>query len=123
MEQFIKQVSSDLKQALTDLQKIIPFSEEAILVIGTSTSEVVGEQIGTSGSELVAEAIFHELIKVQKQTKIQLAFQCCEHLNRALVVERHVARNRRLEVVSAVPIRKAGGAMATYAFANMKIQC
>lgn len=119
MEQFIKQVSMNLQRALNDLQKVHRFSEESLLVVGASTSEVIGEQIGSNGSELVAEAIFNGLANVQNQTNVQLAFQCCEHLNRALVVDRQVARERRLEIVSAIPIRKAGGAMATYAFSQL----
>jgi uncharacterized protein (TIGR01440 family) len=84
--------------------------------VGCSTSEVIGERIGTSGTVEVAEMIFRCLKKFQADTGMELAFQCCEHLNRALVVERAVADERRFDEVSVVPVRKAGGAMATYAF-------
>jgi len=104
---------------------VIEFKEQAafkpgqLLVIGCSTSEVMGERIGTSGTLEVAEMIFRQLKKLQEETGIHLAFQCCEHLNRALVIERSVAATRRFEEVSVVPVRKAGGAMATHAFAKM----
>ncbi|KMK78269.1 TIGR01440 family protein [Alkalihalobacillus pseudalcaliphilus] len=116
MEINMEQLRHDLEQLLHDLKLAKPFTEKTLLVIGCSTSEVLGERIGTSGSQDVAAVIFSTL---QKE-KIQLAFQCCEHLNRALVVERELAEEKGYEPVSAIPIRKAGGAMATYAFSQMK---
>jgi uncharacterized protein (TIGR01440 family) len=113
-------MSIDLNQALADLQKVVPFTKETLLVVGTSTSEVVGAHIGSNGSRAAAEAIYAALKKTQDETGVQLAFQCCEHLNRALVLESEVAKQRGYEAVSAVPIRKAGGAMATFAFSRMK---
>ena len=59
-----------------------------ILVIGCSTSEVLGKHIGKAGSEEVAAAIYRGIREVQQEHGFALAFQCCEHLNRALVVER-----------------------------------
>ncbi|KGA97046.1 hypothetical protein AJ85_15140 [Alkalihalobacillus alcalophilus ATCC 27647 = CGMCC 1.3604] len=116
MELNIEQLKDSLKKALADLKKAKPLTEHSLLVIGCSTSEVIGATIGTSGSNDVAEAIFDVL----QDEKVALAFQCCEHLNRALVVERELAERKFYEPVSAIPIRKAGGAMATYAFSQMK---
>lgn len=87
-----------------------------LMVVGCSTSEVIGEKIGTAGTVEVAEMIFRQLKQFALATGINLAFQCCEHLNRALVVERSVAETCGLDEVSVVPVRTAGGAMATYAF-------
>ncbi|WP_281274508.1 TIGR01440 family protein [Aquisalibacillus elongatus] len=92
---------------------------KGLMVIGCSTSEIAGEHIGTSGSTEIAEAIFTALEAFRNETGIELAFQCCEHLNRALVVERHVMQERGLEEVSAIPHAKAGGSMATFAFEQM----
>ncbi|WP_453992978.1 TIGR01440 family protein [Bacillus nitroreducens] len=89
-----------------------------LLVVGCSTSEVIGERIGTAGSEEVAEMIFSELDSLRKRVGIELAFQCCEHLNRALVVERDTALHKNFEQVTVVPVRTAGGAMATYAYSH-----
>ncbi|MCK0470038.1 TIGR01440 family protein [Halalkalibacter sp. APA_J-10(15)] len=119
MEPFTKQLSTDLKVALADLQQAFPFTEDSLLVVGASTSEVIGAQIGSKGSEAVADTIFQVLAEIRARTNVQLAFQCCEHLNRALVVERKTARDRRYEIVSAIPIRTAGGAMATHAFGQL----
>ncbi|MDT8860440.1 TIGR01440 family protein [Alkalihalobacillus sp. MEB130] len=116
----IDQIKQQLSQALQDLHKAFPLTEEALLVVGTSTSEVIGAHIGTNGSHEVAEVIYRELEQLHKDTGVQLAFQCCEHLNRALVLDEKVAKQRGYELVSAIPIRKAGGAMATYAFKKMK---
>ncbi len=115
----IHQWEKELETILTEFKEQAGFRSGQLLVIGCSTSEVAGERIGTAGTFEVAEMIFHSLKKLQAETGIHLAFQCCEHLNRALVVERSVASARGFEEVSVVPVRKAGGAMATYAFEHM----
>lgn len=109
---------NELRTMLTDLEKQSSFQAGDIFVVGCSTSEVIGEKIGTAGTVEVAEMIFSELQAFQDRTQADLAFQCCEHLNRALVVERETAARNRLEAVTVTPVRTAGGAMATYAFSN-----
>jgi uncharacterized protein (TIGR01440 family) len=108
----------NLQTILDEFLEQTPLSEKNILVVGCSTSEVIGEKIGTAGTFDVAEMIFRQLKRVQNQTGVQLAFQCCEHLNRALVVERPTLEEKGLEEVSVVPARTAGGAMATFAYEN-----
>lgn len=115
----IQEWEKEWNAVLTDFKEQVSFKPGQLMVVGCSTSEVIGERIGTSGTLEVAEMIFRGLKKLQEETGIQLAFQCCEHLNRALVVERGVAVERRLEEVSVVPVRKAGGAMATYAYEQL----
>ncbi|WP_226671464.1 TIGR01440 family protein [Metabacillus litoralis] len=109
----------DLTFLLVDFQKQAKLSSGDLLVIGCSTSEVIGEKIGTAGTEEVAEMIFNALADFQKSTGIHLAFQCCEHLNRALVLEKSVVKEHKFPEVTVIPVRKAGGAMATYAFNSM----
>lgn len=111
---------NQLNTVLTDLKQQASLSKNQILVIGCSTSEVIGEKIGTSGTQEVAEMIFNELKELQQLTGVMLAFQCCEHLNRALIVEKEVAITKGLEMVTVIPVQKAGGAMATYSFNHMK---
>ncbi|WP_102348234.1 TIGR01440 family protein [Bacillus sp. Marseille-P3661] len=111
---------TQLRTVLDDLQAAASLTQGQILVVGCSTSEVIGERIGTAGTEEVAETIFETLQQFQKEAGVALAFQCCEHLNRALVVESETAITRQLEIVSVVPVRKAGGAMATYAYKRFK---
>lgn len=113
-------IQNEVTQALEDLNASFPFNGDHLLVVGTSTSEVLGEQIGTSGTIEVAEQIFHAISQLQQKTNVQIAFQCCEHLNRCLVIEREIAKKLGYEVVSVVPSAKAGGSMATYAFKHLK---
>ncbi len=109
-----------LQRILTEFQEIAQLHSKHLFVVGCSTSEVIGKRIGTEGTLEVAEMIYHELAAFATQTGIQLAFQCCEHLNRALVLPREVAEERGYDEVSVIPVRKAGGSMATYAYQQMK---
>jgi len=90
-----------------------------LFVVGCSTSEVVGQAIGKGGSSEVAQAIFDGIYPALSAAGIQLAVQCCEHLNRALVVERATALRFNLEVVSAIPYPDAGGFFAAYAWGQL----
>lgn len=109
----------ELEKILTEFKEKVSFTKSQVLVIGCSTSEIVGKQIGTAGTEKVAAFVLRQLQQLRDETGVQLAFQCCEHLNRALVVERETMVNRNLEEVSVVPVRTAGGAMAAYAYGKM----
>lgn len=91
-----------------------------LFVIGCSTSEVAGKHIGTSGSDHVAARIFSSLQKLQERTGVHLVFQCCEHLNRALVMEYETAKQCGLTEVSVIPHRDAGGSMATHAYTQFE---
>src|SRR5690625_3775265 len=82
--------------------------ENDIFVVGCSTSEVAGEKIGTSGSDEIAAQLFDGFKRLKKAANIHLAFQCCEHLNRALVVERETMTKFNLEQVTVIPTPSAG---------------
>ncbi|WP_035187586.1 TIGR01440 family protein [Alteribacter aurantiacus] len=115
------QLSKDLETALDDLQAAASLQEGDIVVVGTSTSEVKGEHIGKAGSMEVAEQLWSALNAFRLKTGVHLAFQCCEHLNRALVIEANTARHWRLEdTVSVIPMPKAGGSMASFAYRHME---
>jgi uncharacterized protein (TIGR01440 family) len=109
-----------LQTILDEFVAQVSLSDKKILVVGCSTSEVIGEKIGTAGTFDVAEMIFSQLQRIHNETGVQLAFQCCEHLNRALVVERSTLEEKGLDEVSVVPARTAGGAMATYAYEQFR---
>jgi len=111
----LDEIVTQTKQAVTELLQLAEVQPGQILVIGCSTSEVIGEKIGSAGSSPVAEAILHSLMEVCAQVGVYLAIQCCEHLNRALVVEQQVALQYQLESVMVVPVPKAGGALAAQA--------
>ncbi|WP_299093427.1 TIGR01440 family protein [uncultured Metabacillus sp.] len=110
----------ELSTLLTDFRTQANVGKGDIVIIGCSTSEVIGEKIGTAGSEDVAKMIFDTLATFKEETGVQFAFQCCEHLNRALVIERSAAKVNGFEEVTVIPVRKAGGAMATYAYQHME---
>lgn len=92
--------------------------ENDILVIGCSTSEIVGDTIGTNSSPEAAKAVFDGIYNAANEKGVFVAAQCCEHLNRAIVIERAAARD--LEFVNVVPQPKAGGSFATAAYNTFK---
>jgi len=94
-----------------------------LLVIGVSTSEVLGKRIGTAGTLDAAARIFAGVEAARKDLGFVPAYQCCEHLNRALVIEADTAERYGLEAVGAVPVPKAGGSMAAYAYRQFAQPC
>ena len=87
-----------------------------ILVVGCSTSEVVGSKIGTNSDPDTAKEIYEGITAALKEVGVYLAVQCCEHLNRAIVIERAAVPGK--EIVNVVPQKKAGGSLATVAYAS-----
>ncbi|ERJ13192.1 TIGR01440 family protein [Haloplasma contractile] len=114
---------NELKKILDEFQEMITIKPNQIMVVGCSTSEIIGERIGTAGSLDVGSALYDVFKQFSKETGLDLAFQCCEHLNRALVVERDVQYRLQLDEVTAVPIVKAGGSMATQAYKRYTNPC
>jgi uncharacterized protein (TIGR01440 family) len=120
MEDSLQDIEQLTYKVLHDLDSKMPLNSQHLLVIGGSTSEVTGERIGTSGTMDVAKQIFDGVKAFQHESGVGLAFQCCEHLNRALVVERETANKFGYEICSVIPVRSAGGALATYAYYHFK---
>ena len=87
-----------------------------ILVVGCSSSEVGSFQIGSHSSQEIGQAVFQTLQEVLAPNGIYLAAQCCEHLNRAIIIEEEAAEKYGYEPVNAVPQLKAGGSFATAAY-------
>ncbi|MGM9988835.1 MAG: TIGR01440 family protein [Bacillaceae bacterium] len=113
-------IGTELETILNEFQSVANLNSNHIFVVGCSTSEVMGEKIGTSGTIDVAAVVYERLSQFQQNTGVQLAFQCCEHLNRALVVERETAYRYNLELVTVTPVSSAGGALPTHAYHQMK---
>lgn len=99
--------------AFQDQAKLEP---EQIVVIGCSTSEVLGHRIGKGSSLAVAETILESLQTWANENRVYLAIQCCEHLNRVLVVEKECAVKYNLEAVIVEPSLHAGGALSLQAW-------
>lgn len=87
-----------------------------LLVIGCSTSEVLGHRIGSYSSADAGQAIFDGIYQAAQEYGVYVAAQCCEHLNRAIIIEETAAENRGLDIVNVIPQPKAGGSFATAAY-------
>ena len=106
-------ITSSARQAVTELLEAAHLAPGSVLVVGCSSSEILGEKIGTASSVDAAKAVVEGILPMLKENGIYLAAQCCEHLNRALIVEQDLIREYRLEPVNVVPQPKAGGSFAT----------
>ncbi len=111
-------IKSALFQAAEELIEKAKLKNGDIVAIGCSTSEVMGEKIGTSSVAELGEVIYNSLAEVFCAKGIYIAAQCCEHLNRALIVEREAVPNAY--ACNVVPQPKAGGSFATAAYKAMK---
>lgn len=109
-----KTIYEQTKAAMAELCEKANLREGSIVVVGCSTSEVVGAKIGTNSDPDVAGEIFVALNNYAKSKGIFLAVQCCEHLNRAIVTERKALPFA--EPVNVIPQPKAGGSLATKAY-------
>ncbi len=111
------EITAQSRQAVTEILKDAKLKEGAIFVIGCSSSEILGDQIGTATNVEVADAVYDGIIPVLKENGILAAAQCCEHLNRALVVERQTMEKYGFEQVNAIPQpNHAGGALGTVCY-------
>jgi len=117
--QDIKKIKEQTKNAIVELIEEASLKENDILVLGGSTSEIAGGTIGKDSSLDIGKAVIEEILKITNDKKIYLAVQCCEHLNRAIVVEREVAEKNNFEIVSVIPALHAGGAMSVAAYDQM----
>lgn len=115
----LNDITKETNAVFTQLIEAAKLHEGSVVVLGCSTSEVGGDRIGTHSSMDVAAAIYDGFFDMLKEKGVFLAAQCCEHLNRALVIERKLALRLNLPIVNAVPQPKAGGSSATTAYARM----
>ncbi|MGI6345079.1 MAG: TIGR01440 family protein [Bacillota bacterium] len=114
----MSKLTEQMQAVLAECEQKLGLRPGQILVLGCSTSEVMGKRIGTDSSLEVAKALFPPLQQFVDSHQLCLAVQCCEHLNRALVVTRECQERHNLVEVSAVPHPGAGGAMSTVAYAR-----
>ncbi len=112
----MQEIRQAARVAVEELIKEADLKTGQILVVGCSSSEILGETIGHGSSLEVAETVFDALYPLLQEKGIYLAAQCCEHLNRALIIERACAERYGLEEVCVVPQPGAGGSFATTAW-------
>lgn len=111
-----EEIKNSAKSAIIELLSAAKCTSGQILVVGCSSSEIIGEKIGKGSTPEAAQAVMDGILPAITENGLFLAAQCCEHLNRALVIEREAAEKFGLEIVAAVPKPKAGGSFATAAF-------
>lgn len=104
------------KAVIQELAEKAKLKAGSIIVVGCSTSEVLGAKIGTNSNPDTAKQIFDALHDYTTANGFYLAVQCCEHLNRAIITERAAVPNA--EPVNVMPQPKAGGSLATQAYAG-----
>ena len=112
--EFIEEVKKQLKKVAEELIEKAKLQSGDIVVIGCSSSEILGDNMGTNSSPELGEQVFVTLNEVFKSKGVFVAAQCCEHLNRAIIIEREAAKEK--EQVNVVPAPKAGGSFATAAY-------
>lgn len=112
--EFIDDIKRQLKKSAEELVEKANLTAGDIVVVGCSSSEILGDNMGTNSSPELGEQVFLTLYEVLKEKGIFIAAQCCEHLNRAIITEKEAAHN--LEQVNVVPVPKAGGSFATAAY-------
>ncbi len=115
MTKELKNIEEDLTAALTELLPKCHLQRGDIFVVGCSTSEVQGSRIGTHSNKDVAQSIFRVLKAQLDPLGVYIAIQCCEHLNRAIVIEKS-ALPRDVETCNAIPQLHAGGALGVVAY-------
>lgn len=111
-----EEIGNSAREAMTELLQEAKLRKGELVVVGCSSSEIIGERIGKGSTPEAAEAVVSSILPLIKENGLFLAAQCCEHLNRALVLEREAAEKFGLEIVAAVPKPKAGGSFATAAY-------
>ena len=117
----LDEIKKQTEACLRELLDAAALDAGDILAIGCSTSEILGKSIGTSTSEETAEAVYAAIYPLLSEKGICLAAQCCEHLNRALVMEKDAALRYGLPLVSVIPANEAGGAWAAWAYMHMQM--
>ena len=116
----LEDIKKQASEAVSELISVGKLKPGDILVIGCSSSEIMGMNIGKGSSMEAAEAVYNGIAPVLQEHGILLAVQCCEHLNRALIVERTVAKTYGYEVVNVKPWAHAGGSFATTVWEHMQ---
>ena len=117
---FVSEIKNSADIAITEILESTSLKKGDIFVVGCSSSEVLGSKIGKGSSFEAAQIVFDTIYPKLRENGIYLAAQCCEHLNRALVIERECAERYGYEPVSVKPQPKAGGSFATLTYESME---
>lgn len=113
-------IKSEATSAIKELIEHSNLKPYDIIVVGCSSSEILGSKIGKGSSPETGKAVVEAILPILNDNKLFLAAQCCEHLNRALVIEREAAERYMYDEVCVRPMPKAGGSFATAAYDSMQ---
>lgn len=111
-----EEITKQLAECLTYLKNAASLRSGAVVVMGCSTSEVAGGHIGHNSVPELGDALAKTMIDTCRALNLQPVFQCCEHLNRALVMEQSTLDQLRLTQVNVMPVPKAGGSVGAAAY-------
>ena len=117
---FEKEIRYAAETVISEILDNTSLKKGDIFVVGCSSSEILGSKIGKGSSFEAAKIVFDVIYPKLSERGIFMAAQCCEHLNRALVIERECAEKYGYEAVAVKPQPKAGGSFATLTFENME---
>lgn len=112
----LEKLKQEAYEAASEILEIAKLKKGNLFVVGCSTSEIIGGKIGTMSSPETAQAVFEGIYRAATEREVYLATQCCEHLNRSLILEREAAEKYGYEDVNVVPQPKAGGSFSTAAY-------
>ena len=115
-----EQEISDAKRVVKEFLEQAKLKQGNLVVIGCSTSEIAAHAIGSYSSAELGEAVFAAMYEVFQEAQVSVATQCCEHLNRALIMESETAERFGYEIVNVIPMPKAGGSLSTAAWKLME---
>lgn len=111
----IEQIEKDVRKVTLELLEAAKLQPKEAIVIGGSTSEIAGKKLGSATNLEIAKVVVGTIVSILKEHDIYPVIQSCEHINRALVVEREFAIKNNLEPVNVIPVLSAGGGFATAA--------
>lgn len=115
-----EKVKSDAKRVVAEFLEQAKLKKGNLIVIGCSTSEIAEQHIGSCSNAELGDAVFVAMYEELQKAGLAVATQCCEHLNRALVMTEADAERFGYEVVNVVPQPKAGGSFSTAAWKHMR---
>ncbi|MDO5416813.1 MAG: TIGR01440 family protein [Lachnospiraceae bacterium] len=119
-EAVLEEIGNQTRQVIREFLETARMKEGQILVVGCSSSEIESSRIGSFSNREIGQRVYQVLAAECRANGLYLAAQCCEHLNRALILEEEAAERYGYEPVNVVPQLKAGGSFATAAYEGME---
>ena len=114
----LMEITKQANLAIKELLQTAKLKKGDVFIVGCSSSEICGSRLGTNSSLETAQAGFKGIYPILEEQGVFLAAQCCEHLNRVLIIEEAAAQANGFTIVNAIPQPKAGGSFATTAYQN-----